>query len=192
MILYGKGKSFVDDLIMKLGIVSMWVALCYELLRFSPLFRRFVSNRKRFTSHPLWRCSYLCLIIWLIQLKISSSDFQKFLFEFDEYFKYKYLKVRVEKSLYLIVLFSKGFRNERSFFKRVHIWEIFSKRVTSDRCASKWFTYERAFSKVFRYDTTFSKGFTHERAFSKGFHIWVSFFKRVHICKSFFKRVHIW
>ena len=34
MILYGKRKSFVDDLSKEQGIVSMRVALCYDLLRF--------------------------------------------------------------------------------------------------------------------------------------------------------------
>ena len=51
----GKRKSFVDDLIRKRGIVSMWVALRYELLRFIPCFIRFViSFWTRIPSPPLW------------------------------------------------------------------------------------------------------------------------------------------
>ena len=57
MILSGKRKSFVDDLSYERGIVSMRVALCYDLLRFILGSIRFVQFGRDLVSPPLWRCS---------------------------------------------------------------------------------------------------------------------------------------
>lgn len=60
----GKRKSFVDDLIKERGIVSMWVALCYELLRFIPCSIRFVNSflDEKFFSSSVARIHIILLV----------------------------------------------------------------------------------------------------------------------------------